>query len=84
MEIIMLIPPNWQLKSHVHTDAYLLAISAMLTQNPIGKYDQPIVYAFKLLNKVEQNYTIIEGKTLVMFMFISLNIFCWEANLSFM
>jgi len=29
----------------------------MLTQNPTGKYDQPIVYASRLLNKVEQNYT---------------------------
>ncbi len=26
----------------------------MLAQNPTGKYDQPIVYAYKLFNKVEK------------------------------
>jgi hypothetical protein len=40
----------------VDIDASLLAISAMLAQNPIVKYDQPLIYAFKLLSKVEQNY----------------------------
>jgi hypothetical protein len=35
---------------HVHTNASLLAIGAMLAQNPTSKYDQPIVYASKLLN----------------------------------
>jgi hypothetical protein len=44
----------------VHTDAPLLVVGAIMAQNPTGKYDQPIVYAFKLFNKVEQNYTIIE------------------------
>jgi hypothetical protein len=29
----------------------LLAIGAMLAQNPTSKYDQPIIYAFRLLNK---------------------------------
>ncbi len=28
---------------HVHMDASMLAIGAMLAQNPIGKYDQPII-----------------------------------------
>jgi hypothetical protein len=40
----------------VHTNASLLAVGAMLAHNPIGKYDQPIVYASRLLNKVEHNY----------------------------
>jgi len=35
-------------------------------QNPIGKYDQPIVYAFKLLNKTKQNYTNIKEEALTM------------------
>jgi hypothetical protein len=39
MEVPMLILQNWHLKFHVHTNASLLAIGAMLTQNPIGKYD---------------------------------------------
>jgi len=50
----------------VHTDASLLAIGAMLAHNPIGKYDQPIVYAFRLLNKAKQNYIIIKREALVM------------------
>jgi hypothetical protein len=59
-------PPNWQLEFHVHTNASLLAVGAMLAQNPSGKYDQLIVYASKLLNKVEQNYTTTKKKALTM------------------
>jgi hypothetical protein len=44
MEASILIPPNWQLEFHVHTYASLLIVGAMLTQNPIGKYDQPIFF----------------------------------------
>jgi hypothetical protein len=44
----------------------LLAMGAMLSQNVIGKSDQPIVHAYKLLNKREQNYNTIERKALVM------------------
>jgi hypothetical protein len=56
METPILITPNWQLEFHVHAYAFLLAVGAMLAQNPTGKYDWPIVYAFKLLNKVEHNH----------------------------
>jgi hypothetical protein len=31
MEALVLIPPNWQMEFHVHTNASLLAIDAMLT-----------------------------------------------------
>ncbi len=41
---------------HVHTNASLLDMGAMLSQNVTWKSDQPIVYVFTLLNKVEQNY----------------------------
>jgi hypothetical protein len=51
METPILIPPNWQLEFHVHTNASLLAIGAMLAHNPIGKYDHHIVYVCKFLNK---------------------------------
>jgi hypothetical protein len=51
IEASILIPPNWQFKFHVHTNASLLVVGAMLAQNPIGKYDQPTIYAFRLLNK---------------------------------
>ncbi len=50
----------------MHTNASLFAIGAMLTQNPTGKYDQPIVYASKLLNKVKQNYATIEREALAL------------------
>jgi hypothetical protein len=50
----------------VHTNASLLVVGVMLAQNPTGKYDQPIVYASKLFNKVEQNYTSIEKEVLTM------------------
>jgi hypothetical protein len=67
METPILIPaPNWQLEFHVHTYAFLLVVSAMLTQNPIGKYEQLILYASRLLNKIKQNYTTIEREALVM------------------
>jgi len=39
---------------HVHIDASLLVIGTMLSENLIGKSDQLVVYAFKLLNKAEQ------------------------------
>jgi len=49
----------------VHTYASLLAIGAMLPQNPTRKYDQPIVYASRLLKK-KQNYTTTKKEVLVM------------------
>jgi hypothetical protein len=52
METPILIPPNWRLEFHVHTYASLVTVGVMLAQNPIGKYDQPIVYASRLLNIV--------------------------------
>ncbi len=66
MEAPILIPPNWQLEFQVHANASLLAIGAMLGQNPTSKYDQPIVYASKLLNKVKHNYATTKREALVM------------------
>jgi hypothetical protein len=43
---------------HVHTNASLLVIEFMLFQILIGKSDQLVVYASKLLNKTKQNYNI--------------------------
>ncbi len=51
---------------HVHTYASLLVVRAMMFHNLIGKIDQPEVYASKLLNRVEQNYSTIEKEALVM------------------
>jgi hypothetical protein len=55
MEAPILIPPNRQLEFHVHTNASLLVVGAMLAQNQIGKYDQHLVYAIRLLNKIDYN-----------------------------
>jgi hypothetical protein len=66
METLILVPPNWQLEFHVHINASLLAIGALLAQNLTDKYDQPIVYAFRLLNKEKHNYTTIEIEALAM------------------
>jgi hypothetical protein len=66
MEAPIMIPPNWQMEFHVHIDESLLVVSAMLAHNPIGKYDQLIVYASRLLNKIEQNYTTTETKALAL------------------
>ncbi len=49
----------------MHTNASLLAIGAMLAQNPTDKYDQPIIYAFRLLNKVEHKYITTEREALI-------------------
>ncbi len=51
---------------HVHTYAFLLVVGAMLSHNLIGKSDQPMVHASRLLNIVEQNQSIIERKALTM------------------
>ncbi len=51
---------------HVHTNASLLVVGDMLFHNLTRKNDQPMVYASKLLNKIEQNYNIIEREDLVM------------------
>jgi hypothetical protein len=61
-----LINPNWEIEFHVHTCASRLAIGAILAQNPTSKFDQPVMYTFKLLNLVEWNYIIIEKEALAM------------------
>ncbi len=50
---------------HVHTDAFQLTIKIILAQNQTSKFE-PIVYAFRLLNHVEHNYTTIEHEALAM------------------
>jgi hypothetical protein len=44
-------------------------MGAMLFQNVIGKNDQPIVYAYRLLNKVEHNYSTTHKKALTLVCF---------------
>ncbi len=51
---------------HVHTNASLLAMGAMLSQNVTRKSDQPIMYAFRLLNKAKYNYNTTHIEALAM------------------
>jgi hypothetical protein len=50
----------------MYIDASLLVIGVMLAQNPTSKYDQPIVYVYKLFNKAKQHYTTTKKKALTM------------------
>jgi hypothetical protein len=49
---------------HVHTNASLLVVGAMLFLNVTGKNDQPIMYASRFLNIAKQNYSTTHKKTL--------------------
>ncbi len=51
---------------HVHTNVSLLTMGAMLSQNVIGKSDQPIVYVYRLLNKAKHNYNTRHTEVLTM------------------
>ncbi len=51
---------------HVHTSASLLVVRAMMFQNEIGKIDQLVVYASRLLNRVEQNDNTTKREALAM------------------
>jgi hypothetical protein len=66
IETLILISPNWQVEFHVHIVVSLLVVGAMLSQNVTRKSDQPIVYASRLFNKVEQNYSTTEREALAM------------------
>jgi hypothetical protein len=50
IEALILRSPNWQVEFHVHTNASLLIVGAMLFHNVTWKNDQPIMYAYRLLN----------------------------------
>jgi hypothetical protein len=66
IEALILISPNWQVKFSVHTNASLLAMGAMLSQNLTKKNDQLMVYAYRLLNRTKQNYSTTHREVLVM------------------
>jgi hypothetical protein len=61
----ILISPNWQVEFHVHTNASLLVVGVMLFQILIGKSDQLVVYASRLLNRAEHNYSTTEREALI-------------------
>jgi hypothetical protein len=51
---------------HADTDASLLVVGAMLSQNVTRKNDQPIVYASRLLNRIKHNYSTTKREVLIM------------------
>ncbi len=51
---------------YVYIDASFLVMGAMQSQNVIGKNDQPVMYASRLLNKVKKNYNIRKREALAM------------------
>jgi hypothetical protein len=51
---------------YVHIDASLLAVGAMLFQNVTKKNDQPMVYAFKLLNIIKHHCNTTEREVLAL------------------
>jgi hypothetical protein len=50
---------------HVHIDASLLFVGSLLAQNITRKSDQLVLYAYRLFNSVEHNYSTIEREALV-------------------
>ncbi len=66
MDAPIFITPRWDLDFHVQTNVSNLVIKAMLTQNPTGKCNQSIAYAYRLLNNAKCNYTTMECEPLAM------------------
>jgi hypothetical protein len=56
--------PNWKIEFHVYTYASNFALGVMLGQNPNNTIDRPIYYASRLMNNIENNYTITEKEAL--------------------
>ncbi len=57
------------MKFHVHTYVSLLVVGVMSSQNVLGKSDQPIMYAYRLLNRTKQNYNTTQKEALAMVSF---------------
>jgi hypothetical protein len=53
--------PNMQIKFHFHTYVSLLIIGVIKAQDVTRKHGQPIVYASKLLNRVERKIVIVKN-----------------------
>jgi hypothetical protein len=64
--LLLLMVPNWKIKSHVFINASNFALRVMLGQNPNNTIDRPIYYTSRFMNSVEKNYTITENEALVM------------------
>jgi len=58
VQALIFIIPNLELEFHVHTCASQLVIGAILARKPTSKFDQPVMYASRLLNLVVWSSTI--------------------------
>ncbi|CAM6097605.1 unnamed protein product [Calypogeia fissa] len=58
--------PDWGKEFHLHTDASLIAVGAVLAQQGEEGIDSPVYYASRLLNVHERNYTTTEREALAM------------------
>ncbi len=65
IETSILISPNQQVEFHVHTNASLLVVGTMLSQNLTRKNDQLVVYTYRLLRRAK-NYSITKREALTM------------------
>ncbi len=50
IEALISISPDSQVEFHVNINASLLVMGVMLSHNVIRKNDQPVVYAYRLMN----------------------------------
>ncbi len=62
VKALIIINSNWQLEFHMHIDAFQLVVGTLVVQNPTSKFHQLVIYASKLLNFVEKNYTTTKQK----------------------
>lgn len=57
--------PNWSKEFHLHSDASLIAVGAVLAQEGKKRINLPIYYASRLYNNIhEQHYTMTEREAL--------------------
>jgi len=53
---------DWKKEFHLHVDASCIALGVILTQVGGGGFNHPIVFARKMLSKVEKNYSTTEQR----------------------
>lgn len=62
----VLLYPDWNKQSHVHTDALNVSLGVVLAQTRDKNIDYPIYFVNKKLSTIERNYTTTEHESLAM------------------
>jgi hypothetical protein len=62
----ILVFPDWEKTFHVHVDASVIALRAILARPGVGDLDHPIAFVIRKLSDSEQNYNMIEREGLGM------------------